>query len=900
VHLRSVVRRVQQSDPTATVVLVAADGGLPDGGRLDVDGTAWRVLLARSVLAVHEALDAQSLGGPDDRLLVLTAVAERELGWDVLARVARRRVHHLQPSTLLAEAFRARAIDPRLVRIPAVVEYLLDHIPPGGYPPVVAGLLDLDTGWRHVFEQALGLSSATPDAAQLLRWSLGSQAARWAGLPAELQGAIVERLSSTGGALVGAIGQALNGGRAGQLVALGLVLDVLWPSGGGSPPNLAEVVASRVRLEPLLGGLQPREEVARRWADTAMRVLEDEGALTSSARALPARVAEHRAAGLSGASQGSPPVSAQVLQQASQLLTEIRADALMAASDHLPAALVQRGTALAAALRAAMVDASALSSVHAALDRFLAHRSLAAEPERRLRAEHATRAVRALHRSADLGGAGFANLVRRYHREDSWLDQARTALMGGEPIGELADAYRLVLERARDQREALNASFARLLVQWNQQPTAFPGAVPVEHVLDRVVGPLAESRPVLVVLMDGLDVGTARQLVGDAVQMGWGAWEPAAGSMVAISTLPSITAAARASLFAGRVVRGSQHTEKEDFARHPALRRASLGGELPVLFHKSDLGTGNILGEELRSAVHNPRRRVIGAVINAIDDWLDRSDQTLPRWSLSAIPLLNALLAEAAEANRLVVVLSDHGHLLDSDTAVHTPAESARWRVASMAGQGEVHATGARVQAATGEPGIVLPWSEGLRYTGKRTGYHGGASPQEVLAPVAVLARDEVAVAGWRIAIDPEPVWWSLQEFTGAVPQSGPVAIPSTASARRAAEQPAVTAPDGPAWIATLLQSGRYADQRAMAGRVAPADAQVEALLRLLDRVGGRVPVASVAPALGIAPVRVRGVIAGIRRILNVEGYTVLDEDAGDTLTINRQLLFTQFGIGES
>jgi hypothetical protein len=85
-----------------------------------------------------------------------------------------------------------------------------------------------------------------------------------------------------------------------------------------------------------------------------------------------------------------------------------------------------------------------------------------------------------------------------------------------------------------------------------------------------------------------------------------------------------------------------------------------------------------------------------------------------------------------------------------------------------------------------------------------------------------------------------------------------------------------------------------------MAGRVAPADAQVEALLRLLDRVGGRVPVASVAPALGIAPVRVRGVIAGIRRILNVEGYTVLDEDAGDTLTINRQLLFTQFGIGES
>ena len=59
-----------------------------------------------------------------------------------------------------------------------------------------------------------------------------------------------------------------------------------------------------------------------------------------------------------------------------------------------------------------------------------------------------------------------------------------------------------------------------------------------------------------------------------------------------------------------------------------------------------------------------------------------------------------------------------------------------------------------------------------------------------------------------------------------------------------------------------------------------------------------RAPRATVAAALGVPEIRLRGVIAGVRRVLNVEGFAVLEEEESTgTLSLNRELLRRQFGL---
>jgi hypothetical protein len=73
-------------------------------------------------------------------------------------------------------------------------------------------------------------------------------------------------------------------------------------------------------------------------------------------------------------------------------------------------------------------------------------------------------------------------------------------------------------------------------------------------------------------------------------------------------------------------------------------------------------------------------------------------------------------------------------------------------------------------------------------------------------------------------------------------------------------------------WVDALLASPLYAAQRGLAGRVAPRDEQLRSVLEALRRHDGRVPRNVVAASLGLPELRVRGVVAGVRRVLNVEG----------------------------
>ncbi len=880
-HLTALLRQVS-SRTHGRVVAVQTTGGWAGSDDVHVDGHTWRVVRAASQLAVREALVAHEDAGAEDRLIILTPLDTLQLGLDIRARLVKQRVFTLHAWELLNDLFRARAVDPRVARLGWLGDVLLEQAPPTGYAPAPSGVLDLDTAWSHAFAALLGLHGAAPDALTLLRWSTRDGAAgRWNAPSPDVRDGLAERIEETAGRLGTVFTSTISAGHADRLVALGLVCDVLWP-GREQQALITDAVrdamaSARVRLEPMLGGRTLAPEVAREWADLAQRVLVE---LTSEQAAVQRRHAE-------------------------QVLDDVRASDATVLSRVLSVAAPRRAAVFAKAIVDLLEGRGTVPAVEASGAAFTAHADVGADAGRAERAGMAVRMARALVEPARGPESGLGAAVRRYVAEGSWLDAARTLLLGGDPSAELAQAYASLIRRTRERREVENLLFAERLVAWNASPNAEPEMIPVERAVELIVAPIAAARPVLVVLLDGLDLGVWRALRAELTARHWTWWQPGAATTppVALATLPSVTSASRASLFAGVVKMGNQSTEKPDFAAHAALARSAVNNRTPVLFHKAELGADNVLSPVVRRAIEDKQQRVVATVINAVDDWLDRSDQVLPRWSINAVPLLDALLQEAALAGRAVVVLSDHGHLLDHDTVMQRGGEGARWRTGDAASvvPGEVMVHGTRVRAACGHDAIIVAASEALRYTGKKTGYHGGAAPQEVIAPIAVLSRDALGVDGWRPVIDAPPVWWEATSSasSGTVAAAGyvvsPVPAAATAVAGGADARVAL-----PAWVDALLASAVYASQRSMVGRIAPTDDQMRAVLGALVQGRGRVARGTVAAALAMPEVRVRGLTAGMRRVLNVEGFPILEEEEGTgTLMLNLALLRKQFSLTE-
>jgi hypothetical protein len=99
-------------------------------------------------------------------------------------------------------------------------------------------------------------------------------------------------------------------------------------------------------------------------------------------------------------------------------------------------------------------------------------------------------------------------------------------------------------------------------------------------------------------------------------------------------------------------------------------------------------------------------------------------------------------------------------------------------------------------------------------------------------------------------------------------------------------------------WIEHLLRSPVFAAQRRMAGRRAPDDQCVRALLATLEAHHGRLARRLLEQGLGEPAFRLRGILAGLQRLLNVDGYQVLVvDDLSGIVVLNRELLNTQFQL---
>lgn len=254
-------------------------------------------------------------------------------------------------------------------------------------------------------------------------------------------------------------------------------------------------------------------------------------------------------------------------------------------------------------------------------------------------------------------------------------------------------------------------------------------------------------------------------------------------------------------------------------------------------------------------------------------------------------------------AGRVVVLTADHGHVLDGGRArqrQYPTGGGERWRTAPPpAGEGEIEVAGPRVLLGGGS--VILPVDDRLRYGVPKHGYHGGASPEEVLVPVEVLARQ--LPQGWIHRPIPTPSWWT-GEVEAPVREPLPTvrrgAVFAPAGQASLFESPRSEAPstDGPRWIDELLGSPAFGASRQRARLPRPlSDERLRRYLEAIDANGDSIPLAALSARTGEPSDTLRMTLTQVQRLLNLDGSEVLAVRADGSVELNQALLALQFEI---
>lgn len=841
-----------------------------DGPATIMVGTSGRVahvVAAPSTLAVLEACTTRSAG---ELLVVLTDREDHELGSAVMRNAYRQRIQPLNEWSVVPSLFGLPAGSP-----PAPIrnlgewlpQLLLRYRPIEGWPKPLSGSLLP----RHVVEavlvEVLGIPRGQVLDAPAALEHLGTDAGhrRWRDLHASEQSGLASAAALYLDPQVG-LQLDLASRSTVSLMGIGLALDAIYP--GSRRPTPEGATEARVRLEPVVGDVSA--SAARSFADACLASLQRR---LASGQDLQRELAE-----------------AETL-----LSRDARWPAGVAASDVLPGGLRSRLQRLAEAVGSASTQAAL---VEERLRSARAHALWGEEafaPETRV-AEAAVRLWRWAS-TEPTPATTLAAALLTYGREGGWADRAYATVWNGSDVAENAAQYGALLERVDRLRSAQDTAAAELLS--GDAPVGNPEVVPIEKLLEQLVVPLAEGGGVLLIVLDGMSAAVASEITQDALGRGWAELlrEGAQARPVALAALPSATTYSRTTLFAGELLVGTQAVEKPRFA-------SNVQG---LLFHKDDLRSDG--GQSLPSSVRDPiasRRKIVGAVLNHVDDTLAKLDPARGPWTVPAILWLRELLEAARDAGRTVILTSDHGHVVERGGTLRSHSGGgARWRPADTAvSDDEVLVSGPRV--LTADHRAILAVNEKLRYAPKQAGYHGGAALAELTIPIIVLHPTSASARpGWVQAPPQTPLWWNESPARAAVHASddGP-------KRRRSKKQPTPPAEEQglfeiePAPVVELsvpekvLASETYASQRARAGRMAlPDDEVLRALTHLISR-DGRANRESLASIMAVPAASMGNTLAVLKRMLNIEGYEVIDLDAdGVTVVLNEALLVDQFEL---
>jgi len=883
------------------------------GGAASFQVGEWivRVVACVSPLAVLEQVTGHAAADDGSVLVVLTDREDGELGNGVLTQVLGQQVVTIEPWMLVLESFGAQRLDPRLVREGWAAEALVDAMPPSGWPRLSGGVLNRDVVLRHLAVRRLGLerlgvTAEDLDAQALLRWSaLPGAVDSFGSLRAEERQGLEGWLTELTGRAATALFALAEARRGSDALALGLVCGALW-----APATQGMTERSQGRVDRYFGDAHLDDDVVRGFAGVAGEVVG--GLLDESAGSGP------------GAAEAGRLVHA-VLDRAGELLVQLGVEDAARYSDVLRAGFEHRVGTVAGALRAWLDGAdrgeasAALAGAVAALDH---HRLAGIEPQRHRieRAKMAQRLVQWLDVPVE-EPFSVGDGIDRQVADWGWVDRALSHVWIGEDVNaELRAAYRTLYERASERRRRLDAAFATRLGAWTAAGASPGRMLTVESVLPRVVAPLvvAGKRPALLVVLDGMSAAVAVELAEELSQQRWDEYDPLGDSgpqqqarrRAVVAALPTVTTVSRMSLFAAELRQGGHDEERKAFEGHRLWR-----GRKVRLFHGDAVRgrAGEVLADELQHALADTDT-LVAVVVNTIDDALDHGREGLDAgWRVADIGPLRELLDFARYNGRAVVIVSDHGHVLEHGGQLRQAQAilSARHRAGDgPAHDGEVELAGSRVVAPGGR--VVALWDPRLRYAQRRAGYHGGASLAEVAIPLlALLPLGAEAPRDWRPLADQQPAWWSLTGPGWPEPIPAPPAAPPAKRARRPAPQPAgqialdlptpeapAAAPRGPGTLVdALLESEMFEVQHGLTPRKVPKAKIGAAIAALLDAIGV-LPVTVLADRAGEQPVRAHGFVTTLQRIFNVDNYPVLSViDDGRTVRLDARLLREQFDL---
>ena len=444
----------------------------------------------------------------------------------------------------------------------------------------------------------------------LLRWSLCQQnLRRYAAWAREYREAWRHRVEGTTGALGVALRNTLEAGYGELLLPIGLACGILFSPDGRQHLGIAQ---ARARLEPYMSGRMLTSEVGNAWSTAAASVLAELPDLTA----------------------------AEWCDRTERFLADLKADDYTYLSSVLPRGYNQRLARFAADVQEFLQGTAPLDHLETGFEVVRRHREASRQAERLRRVAMAVRLVRYLA-TVQLGGdpASFAQARMSYVEHGGYVDWARRYLLGGDETADLAEAFRSLSERLRQVRERQNQQFASSLTVWNKTPTASDEVIPIEQALSQIVAKLARSTPLLLLVIDGMSHAVFRELSDDLRARDWLELTDRPGQSMPslVSTIPSVTEMPRASLFAGKLIRGNSSAEKQSFAGHADLTVASRSGCRPVLFHKGELAEASSTdpSDVVRQAMRHGQQRVVAVVLNAVDDHLAKSEQLRLSWTLA-------------------------------------------------------------------------------------------------------------------------------------------------------------------------------------------------------------------------------------------------------------------------
>ena len=169
--------------------------------------------------------------------------------------------------------------------------------------------------------------------------------------------------------------------------------------------------------------------------------------------------------------------------------------------------------------------------------------------------------------------------------------------------------------------------------------------------------------------------------------------------------------------------------------------------------------------------------------------------------------------------------------------------------------------------------------------------------------PLSLITTDELeTLTVAEPATQPAPVLPEMAPVNEEAPQTIPAATEGTVEEDPIevvpeAPQPVVEAPLAPL-VGRLLESARFQEQRAAVGRHAPDADFIRRVIRAAVDYQGSIPWNSFVAALGTTDAGARMRLPVLRRLLNVDGYDVVDPaEAEGLVRVDLELLQTQFGL---